>query len=78
VKASYYKRKKSALIIVTNLGKEPFEGEVRVAFPALGLDPAKTTLKDAEAPEPLLRAEDLAKLKIRGHDYRFVWLEESQ
>jgi len=77
VKASYYKRRKSALVIVTNLSKEPFEGGVRIDFPALGLDQAKTTIKDPEAAEPPLRPEDLGKLKIRGHDYRFIWLEEA-
>jgi hypothetical protein len=78
VKASLYTRPHSALILVTNLGQEPFEGKVGVDLERLGLSPAQVQIKNPEEKDtpPLLLQDGAVTLQVPPHDLRMLWVVE--
>jgi len=93
VKISYYKRDRSVLAIITNLGKTPYEKTVRLDLKALGLDAAKVKIElldedpktrpeGAQWAGKLMRKELLLengtlKLTIPPHDFRMIEVRQA-
>lgn len=80
VKASYYTRNGSALLIVSNLGKEPYDGKLTVDFKALGLDAAHVVLRDAEKQDtfPYTVQDGAITLMLPRHDLRMIRVQEQR
>ena len=75
VKASFYTRERSALVVLTNLGEEPFNGPVHLDLRSMGLDPRTVTVRNAEAKDATFPMQGGAmRLEIPRHDYRLLWL----
>ena len=77
VKASYYRRPRSALIVVANLGGQPYEGKLRIDLRSLGFRGAAVHLRDPEAPgtpPPALEGGAI-RIRIARHDYRLIRLD---
>ena len=73
VKVSYYTRTNSALIFLTNMG-EDYNGNVTVDISGLGLDPAKTTITDAESKQDISIAAGKISMSIPRHDFKVLQL----
>ncbi len=74
VKVSYYTRTNSALIFLTNIG-EDYTGDVKVDISGLGLNPAKTTITDAESKQDISIAAGKIRMSIPRHDFKALYLE---
>lgn len=88
VKVSYYQKGNHVLFIITNLGKDPFDGTVTVDLKALGIslpkatvtwvDSANAEITNTEVKRTLLTLENATlKLQIPQHDFRLIQVEES-
>ena len=87
VQVSYYRRAGRVLGIVTNLGKEPYEGPITIDWKALGLTAERTSVVriDGKEPgqnrtelliEPITSGKDgMIRLAVPVHDFRVFRLE---
>jgi len=86
VQISYYRRPGKVLAIVTNLGKTPYDGVLKLDAAGMGLreQPVRATLLDEQAPksqntevrrEPLPPSQAGPRLAIPPHDFQLIWLE---
>ena len=73
VKVSYYTRTNSALIFLTNTG-EAYTGDIGLDISVLGLDPATTTITDAESKRPISIAAGKISMSIPRHDFKVLHL----
>jgi hypothetical protein len=72
VKVSYYRRNTSALIVVMNLGQEPFFGQIMLDWKTLGLDAESATIRDAESKAIHLVQRGGVMLRVPRHDFRLL------
>ena len=73
VKVSYYTRTNSALIFLTNTG-EAYSGNIGLDISVLGLDPATTTITDAESKQDVSIAAGKISMSIPRHDFKVLHL----
>lgn len=78
VKLSYWGRDHSALLIVTNLGKERYSGRIIFDLKKLGLDAAAVTVFDPEVGQvgTLPIEAGRASLTVPAHDFRLLQLAQ--
>lgn len=77
VKASYYSRSNSLLIVVVNLGNDSYEGTLRLNSQLLGGNPSKWTLRDAESGQHLSLSNGTCRTSILRHDFRLIQLDDT-
>jgi hypothetical protein len=88
VAVSYYKRPGSVLAVVTNLGKQLYEGPITLDLAALGLAQGKVEAAEVDGAStveyqtettsrPLeLEAGGALRMTIPSHDFRLVWVRQ--
>lgn len=87
VQVSYYRRAGRVLAIVTNLGKEPYEGPITIDWKTLGLTAERSSVVRIDGKEPGQNRTELLnepmtpekdgtlRLAVPAHDFRMVRLE---
>jgi hypothetical protein len=88
VAVSYYQRPGGVLAVVTNLGKEPYDGRITLDLAALGLAPDKVEAVEVDGAGPEAQRTDTTsrplalepgaalRLTIPPHDFRMVWVRQ--
>jgi hypothetical protein len=65
---------KRALLVISNVQSKPATVRTRLFFKELGL-PGTAEARDVERNLPIAVSDGVITLKLKGYDYRLVWVE---